>query len=72
MPESKKDQSLRVHTEIANFVECGDARGQTWLAKHPADVDRAASVLRRGYTANLRFPKADCSRRLTRCPGHAR
>jgi hypothetical protein len=46
MPESKKDQSLRVHTELANFVECGDARGQTWLAKHPADVDRAASVLR--------------------------
>lgn len=45
MPESKKDQSLRTHTEIANFVECGDARGQTWLAKHPADLDRAASVL---------------------------
>ncbi len=45
MPESKKDQSLRVHTELANFVECGDARGQTWLAHHPADVERAAGVL---------------------------
>jgi hypothetical protein len=45
MPESKKDQQLRVRTEVVNYVECGDARGPAWLAKHPADLDRAAQLL---------------------------
>ena len=51
MPESKKDQSLRVRAEVVNFVECGDARGTSWLAKHPADLDRAASLMQSRVSA---------------------
>lgn len=46
MPESKKDQQLRGRTEVVNYVECGDARGTAWLAKHPADLVRAATLVK--------------------------
>ena len=52
MPESKKDQSLRTRAEVANFLECGDARGTSWLARHPGDVERAARVVEARHAAH--------------------
>ena len=45
MPESKADRALRARSEIANFCDCGDARGRAWLAAHPEARPRAETLL---------------------------
>jgi hypothetical protein len=41
MPESRTDRAQQQNQEVVNFVECGDARGPSWLQTHPADRRKA-------------------------------
>jgi hypothetical protein len=45
MPESKSDRAQQLNQEVVNFVECGDARGPSWLQTHPQDQMRAHDFL---------------------------
>lgn len=47
MLESKSNWSLLSRNEIANFCDCGDARGQLWLDRHPEARARAEDILHR-------------------------
>ena len=45
MPESKTDRAHRSNEEVANFHDCGDARGRQWLDSHPNAQERAEQQL---------------------------
>jgi hypothetical protein len=64
MPESKWEQNRHRNEEVANFLDCGDARGPGWLAVHPADRDRAVWALQNRSPLRPGTPAEDSPRNL--------
>ena len=56
MPESKWEQIRHSNEEVVNFLDCGDARGPSWLAKHPADRDKAMWTLQARSPEGIGLP----------------
>jgi len=56
VPESRSDRAQQLNQEVVNFVECGDARGPSWLQTHPEDQRKAQDFLRAPATGEAQQP----------------